>query len=335
MKKELNLCSQTLKVIKIAWEHKFLSSLFPVNQKEVRGVYVFRGEGEVRSDGGEVKKVISYGVSVKSKSLAQIKCVGELMERICLRLHKLSDKELIGSGAAAGFNSAQVISNGLYELIERDAFMTGFMNGIHPPRLLNVQYSASFRRIVDTLRQIGYSLEIFDITNDLGIPTFTACIIELSQKTNQKRTLTVGIKSNMSKLIAIEGAIEESLLDLILKTNKFIDIGTKKLINPKPLITYKTFCNLYFSDNNEIITYKKEIKKKCNLKDIYKTLREKNIFFTHLNITPSCYNKIKYQIGKISSLQLQPLFFDLTNSSLNIKRIKAVKKHFAKKLKCI
>ena len=78
------------------------------------------------------------------------------------------------TGLAAGASLEQAILSGLYECLERDAFTIFWMNDL-PARRVDIHNSAhehEVRQIFDTHLSVpGYEYRVYDITNDLGVPT--------------------------------------------------------------------------------------------------------------------------------------------------------------------
>ncbi len=116
----------------------------------------------------------------------------------------------ISTGAAAGFNREQVLLNGIYEVIERDAFMTTFLNKIPAIRLdLSSVKNKELGFIVEKLQRYHLELYVFDITNDLEIPVFLAIVIDRS---GFGPAVTVGAKAGFNIKQGILGALGEALI---------------------------------------------------------------------------------------------------------------------------
>lgn len=82
------------------------------------------------------------------------------------------EEELIGlstsTGLAAHTNFYQAILNGLYELVERDAFVITWMHNIVPPKIV---ISPDIEKFLRTFYPSHYEYHFFDITFDIKLPT--------------------------------------------------------------------------------------------------------------------------------------------------------------------
>ena len=326
MNQEQKLYNQALEVIGILNAKKILLGIFPIEEKKISNVFVYGAEGYVMNKKKKKQKVIGYGVSTQSKAMALIKSLGELNERLSRRQYGLHDPEAIGSGMAAGFDLKQVVLNGLYELIERDAFMTGYINNIAPFHLrVGKEISQRFEIIKKELIKLGYTVDVFNIVNDITIPAVVVCI-------RKKRFLAVGLKANLKWSKAIEGAFEEALLDLILSNQNINFIKRNKNARKNPLITQEGFNKLYFSKSTIKKLFPKEIQKKNESATLKKILESKRIIYRYKDLTPGYFKKTNYVVGKIITNDLQPLFFSKENEQINKKRIEGAVNFFKKLL---
>lgn len=83
------------------------------------------------------------------------------------------------NGAAGFFTQEGALLAGLLELVQRDAFLVHWMNGIAPKRVdLSSAADSAIKDLRDRFSRYGFRLEIMDITSDLGIPAFAAALID-------------------------------------------------------------------------------------------------------------------------------------------------------------
>lgn len=83
---------------------------------------------------------------------------------------------ILSTGFAAGTRLAQTILRGIYELVERDAFMIAWLNRLSCPRL---QVRSTSSSICESLRQLsdeGFTVDFVDLTTDLKIPVVLSVI---------------------------------------------------------------------------------------------------------------------------------------------------------------
>ncbi|MGW4111072.1 TOMM precursor leader peptide-binding protein [Actinosynnema sp. NPDC004786] len=72
------------------------------------------------------------------------------------------------NGCGAGNSLTEAVLYGLFEVAERDAFLTAWYGRRPLPRLRVRDEVAT--HLADRLDQLGYRLELYDATNDLGVP---------------------------------------------------------------------------------------------------------------------------------------------------------------------
>ncbi|MEB2846783.1 YcaO-like family protein [Endobacterium cereale] len=87
---------------------------------------------------------------------------------------------MTSDGLASGNNQAEAIAHALLERIERDAFVLWQLSS--PQRRhatavdTNSITSFAVRQLLDTIAKSGLRLQLFDITSDIGIPTYHALL---------------------------------------------------------------------------------------------------------------------------------------------------------------
>lgn len=115
----------------------------------------------------------------------------------------------ITTGAAGGSSLTAAIVRGIYEIIERDAFIIYYLNML-PAKKIDLKYlnDDKINFCVNTIE--GYNLELhtFDITIDLGISTFLSIVVD---RTGMGPAVSLGLKTHLNPYEAILGSIEESL----------------------------------------------------------------------------------------------------------------------------
>lgn len=83
---------------------------------------------------------------------------------------------ILSTGFAAGTRFAQTILRGIYEVVERDAFMIAWLNRLSCPRLQVRSTSSSFFESLRQLSDEGFAVDFVDLTTDLKIPVILTVI---------------------------------------------------------------------------------------------------------------------------------------------------------------
>ena len=83
------------------------------------------------------------------------------------------------TGLAAGGSLSQAILSGLCEDFERDAFTLFWLDEL-PARRVHLEGSSLWRRFEDHFAVPGYEYRIYDVTNDMGVPTALVLLISPS-----------------------------------------------------------------------------------------------------------------------------------------------------------
>lgn len=114
----------------------------------------------------------------------------------------------ISTGAAAGTSLSAAILRGIYELIERDAFMITYLNKLPRSRVLIEQsVILDIQNILNLVHDYRLEIYVYDISTDLDVYTFLAIVVD---RTGLGVALSTGLKSDLNPLKAILGAIQES-----------------------------------------------------------------------------------------------------------------------------
>lgn len=112
------------------------------------------------------------------------------------------------NGCAGMFTKEEAILAGLYELIQRDAFLIHWLNSRAPLRIDPATVpDDAFRQIHAAHERYGYKTYCFNITLDLDVPSFAVMLIDPSGKGPY---LGIGAASSPSPIRALRKAIEEA-----------------------------------------------------------------------------------------------------------------------------
>lgn len=226
----------------------------------------------------------------------------------------------ITTGAAGGSTIQSAIVRGIYEAIEREAFIIYYLNKL-PGRKVDMMYvhDTRIKYCADVIRSYNLKLNIFDITTDLGIPTFLSVIID---ETGIGPAINLGLKTHMNSYIAILGSIEEAL-------HPRSWIRRKVEENPQ-LLKNMSYRHINTLEDRALLWYdKRNIKKlsflldqprkkvKLQIKDysfseqldiLLKLLKINNINIYYVDVTPRIIKENNYYIVKTILPQLQPFY---------------------------
>jgi ribosomal protein S12 methylthiotransferase accessory factor len=114
----------------------------------------------------------------------------------------------ITTGAAGGSTVAAAICRGIYEIIERDGFLIHYLNHLPSYKIdLKSVADEAVQRLRRLFSRYQMGLHVFDITSDLGIPTFMTLATD---DTGIGPAVTVGLKAHLNATEALRGSILES-----------------------------------------------------------------------------------------------------------------------------
>ncbi|MEK7078747.1 MAG: YcaO-like family protein [Patescibacteria group bacterium] len=259
-----------------------------------------------------------------------------------------ADKEIllttqISTGAAGGIDFETTVLRGIYEVIERDAFMTMYLNKIKASRInLNSLNSDAISFLVKQLQRYNLELFLFNITNDMQIPSFFTLLLD---RTGLGPVITVGAKSGFTVEKAIVGAIEESLMP-----RQWLRYEIQKRSFRIPKVDHHRINNitdraLYWSQSSNIkhfdflIHQKPEKYKiipitydtKTELKRVIQIIKNNNYKIYYANITPKFVKNNSYYVYKIIIPGLQALYLDEAKREINSNRLIKTAHFFGKK----
>lgn len=114
----------------------------------------------------------------------------------------------ISTGCAGGSCLSAALVRGIYEIIERDAFMIFYLNKLHPPRIkLDQIVDDRIQNLLQISRRYKMEIFSFDITTDILVPTFLSVVVN---HTGIGKAVSVGSKCSINPITALVGSIEET-----------------------------------------------------------------------------------------------------------------------------
>ncbi|MFK3937451.1 YcaO-like family protein [Alkalihalobacillus sp. NPDC078783] len=115
------------------------------------------------------------------------------------------------NGTALGSNTIEASLGGLFELIERDAFLVHWYSKSSPLRLDHVDQldSREINMMIAYLHAFGYEVHIFDITLESEVPTYWV-LLELREDDDSKIAFYTTAGTNIDPVKALESALIEA-----------------------------------------------------------------------------------------------------------------------------
>jgi len=114
----------------------------------------------------------------------------------------------ISTGAAGGSCMAAALVRGIQEAVERDAFMIAYLlqKARHKLDLSSIE-DEQLTLVLEKIKKYNLTLHTFDITSNLGIPTYLAIV---EDPTGIGTPISLGMKTGFNKIETLIDAIEES-----------------------------------------------------------------------------------------------------------------------------
>ncbi len=247
---------------------------------------------------------------------------------------KINQPRLI-SGTAADFSEEGALLHSIYEIVERDSFMTSYLNMIECPELdLKEVKDLRIKSVLKKCDRYNLQLRTFITTSDLGIPSFLTLLIETTQT---GPALSCGIKAGFHEVDALLGSIEEVLLVRGLKRKELSVFPTLPRIEVDQIKTLSD--NFIFWSHTESLNFlnfllKQKPKridianfeggKKLELQKVKDILKKNNKETYYVDITLPEFKKIGIYVFKVIIPQLQPLYREIKNGVLRKKRLEEV-----------
>ncbi len=124
------------------------------------------------------------------------------------------------SGLSAGATLEDAILQGLFEVIEHDAWVTGQSNRLILPCLdYGTSSNERLKECINMIQSIGYDVITRDYSNDLGFPVFRTWIVNRTDYTHYALN---GVGASLSAEIALERSFTEAVqsADIVNETSK-------------------------------------------------------------------------------------------------------------------
>jgi ribosomal protein S12 methylthiotransferase accessory factor len=114
----------------------------------------------------------------------------------------------ISTGLACARSLDEAVLRGLYELVERDAFMIGWLNRLPSPRV-DIESHPTLRRLYqERLRRDGLRYVLVNITTDIPLPSFLCLLIDERRK---PAMISAGAATDLNPVRAASKAMLEAV----------------------------------------------------------------------------------------------------------------------------
>ena len=227
-------------------------------------------------------------------------------------------REPTSNGCAAWSSYSGAILNGIYEVVERDAFLLTYLNKIKSKKIdLKNLNSQKIKDLYNYFKRYELDLNVFEITNDFQIPVFVCIILDKKNKD----AFSIGANANINKEKAIISCILESYkvrrwvnFELLKNKNKNKKIlssidriilwnNKKNMKNIDFLLKTKKLHKINLKYNTDIIADLKKVLK--NIKKLKYDIFVKDITINDKNLTQNIIKVVKVVIP-----QAQPFYLD-------------------------
>ncbi len=231
------------------------------------------------------------------------------------------------NGVASGFSYNDALMRGLYEVIERDAFMIVWLNRLSLPKIDLKSLSRSFQLRVHRIESLGLKVHLIDITLD------TIPIIMAIAENKNNPVILLGAAANLNIQRSIDKALSE--IEQAVYWEYRDDSKPPKVNNPQAVKKVKhhssLFRNIKFAKEAEFlwqgttqILKKKNTDNKKSLKDLVEILISKNNKIIVVDMSPKDLSELGVVVLRSYILGFVPISFGYGLEPLGFDRIKKV-----------
>lgn len=246
----------------------------------------------------------------------------------------------ISTGAASDFRLDKALLRGIYECVERDAFMIAYLIKAKIPRLDPLAINSD--RVLNILikaKRYNLELYLFDITSDINIPVYLTVLID---RTGLGPAVLIGTKASFNRMEAIIGSMEESFMGRswirtwmmkgkhlnFRKKNAKIETQLHRALywaRPEMIDKIDYLIN---QPVNKFGSMEYKTSTKVDLKKAKEILKNKGFKIYFTDITNDLFRKFGFVVVKTVIPGLQPLYLSESEKEIVDSRIKAVAKKF-------
>lgn len=230
----------------------------------------------------------------------------------------------ISTGAAAGFTLESALYRGICEVIERDSFMIMYLNKLCRCSVdLEKIKNPKIRYILEKAKRYLLEVRVFDITTDLGVPSFLSLVIDRS---GYGMAVSSGLKADLRSEVAILGALQESF-----HTRSWIRSCVESGdIDPNLIVAdriqtikergafwfpkKKIECLKCYLDLPDLDSWTRGMRSRLSddklLEEVVNILKRNNMNIFYKELASSQASNLGLRVVKVIIPQLQPLYLD-------------------------
>lgn len=255
----------------------------------------------------------------------------------------LSNDNPISTGAAGGFTHEETLLRGILEIVERDAFMTMYLNKIPVQKVsLGTITSPSVKKLIYMYGRYNLIVHVFNMSNNIIVPSYLTI---LEDHTGLGPPISLGMKADLDSDRAVLGSLEEAFLTRSWVRKKIIDKTlTKADLEDSSIKTLLDRAQFWLSKNkvakinfllkNKPSKYNKSTLLHSSLerlKSISNQLLIKGHRVWYVDITLDMFKSAGYRVYKVIIPSLQPLYLNESSKQLRLKRLKEISLYFNQK----
>lgn len=296
-------------------------------------------ENQFKTGRFEVFRVNESDIFEWVQGISIIKKKSTLVPFQLVTLGSFRDKKLIrmpiSIGAACGTSIAGSSCRGIWECVERDAFMITYLNKL--PRVRIYSDDPDIQYIRNTFSRYKLEVHCFDISTDIKIPVVMSIIVD---RTGIGPAISIGVKCSLNIKEALVASIEEAnmgrpYIRRSVITERRVRIRKQDLDDHKSRALYwksqKMIKKLDFlltsKEEKDISKMKKHnYDALYNLKKTRKILKRENMETIIVDLTPVTIRNLGFKVIKAIIPELQPYYMNERYKYLGGSRLYALPK---------
>ncbi len=159
------------------------------------------------------------------------------------------ENEISSTGLAAGATLEDAVLQGLFEVIEHDAWIMGQANRVVLPRIdIYSSKNEDLKALMREIEKLGFEIITRDYSNDLGFPVFRTWIVN---RDDLEHYAVNGFGASLSAEITLERSVTEAVQSLI--PEKDIDICDYGTVSEfESMYSYDSFYSLSYFVQKDI-----------------------------------------------------------------------------------
>ncbi len=221
----------------------------------------------------------------------------------------------ISTGAAFGIDFEDALLRGILEVVERDSFMLVYLSKQKTPK---VELEGRLKELSDYFKRYYLTLNVFNITSDLGIPSFMAVIVDES---GVGPSISVGLKSSLNSEEAALVAILESQHVRQWIRYSYLNSNSQEVKSAEQITDLKSRGFFWYPrnaikelnfllENKKLQSLRDVMSPAYNLKDTINLMSQRGIEVYAVDITSPYVLETRFKVVKAIIPQLHPLFLE-------------------------